>query len=403
MNTTPLVVFSSAMAAIALSIVPAVAAASPLADPTAVTHGVERAIADVPWSEVGPGWTLATWSPAVPHMPGNLPTPGEPTSETSSMTLYLVDPAGNRYAITTFPVGETPQLLDWSGDGRHALFGREYPAPDTVTLVDLHTGAESTIAVHGYPTFTNPDGKAILVSTGKDDDKPATLKRIDLDGNPQLNYPVERLGGTAQFTGSHIESPDGTRLVVGTDATLVAMANDGTDIHPLAKPPVWNSECRPVRWWTADAILADCEANRSSASQLWAVPLDGSAPTALTAVNSGQDDDPGFNGDLGDGVAWQLPGGVFLQSAGACGSMFLSRLTADGHTTRVDVPGMHDSVQVAGVNGDKLELLGKVGCGGTDSLVSYDTVTNSSTVLLGPPINGGGVTHAIPFSGRQGR
>jgi TolB protein len=133
------------------------------------------------------------------------------------------------------------------------------------------------------------------------------------------------------------------------------------------------------------------------------VPLDGSAPTALTAVNSGQGDDPGFGGDLGDGVAWQLPGGVFLQSAGACGSMFLSRLTADGHTKRVDVPGMHDSVQVAGVNDDKLELLGKVGCGGTDSLVSYDTVTNSSTVLLGPPINGGGVTDAIPFSGRQGR
>ncbi|MGZ6780446.1 MAG: hypothetical protein ACXVGO_15810 [Mycobacterium sp.] len=403
MNTTPLRVISSAMAAIALSISPAVAAASPLAGPTAVTHGVERAIADVPWSEVGPGWTLATWSPAVPHRPGDVPAPGEATWKTSPVTLYLVDPAGNRYAIKTFPVGETPQLLDWSGDGGHALFGREYPAPDTVTLVDVHTGAESTIDVHGYPTFTKPDGKAILVSTDTGDDKPATLKRIDLDGNPQQSYPVENLGGPAQFTGSQIESPEGTRLVLGTDAALVAMDNDGTNIRPLAEPPVSNSECRPVRWWTADAILAHCEADRSSGSQLWTVPLDGSAPTALTAVNSGQGDDPGFRGDLGDGVAWQLPGGVFLQSAGACGTMFLSRLTADGHTMRVDVPGMHDSVQVAGVNGDKLELLGKVGCGGTDSLVSYDTVTNSSTVLLGRPINGGGVTEAIPFSGRQGQ
>jgi TolB protein len=81
--------------------------------------------------------------------------------------------------------------------------------------------------------------------------------------------------------------------------------------------------------------------------------------------------------------------------------MFLSRLTADRHTARVDVPGVSDSVRVAGVNGDKLDLLGKVGCGGTDSLVSYDTVTDSSTVLLGPPINGGGVTEAIPYAGRN--
>ena len=26
-------------------------------------HGVEAAIATIPWSQVGPGWTLATWSP----------------------------------------------------------------------------------------------------------------------------------------------------------------------------------------------------------------------------------------------------------------------------------------------------------------------------------------------------
>ena len=86
--------------------VPAIAAASPATDAPAVTHGVEASIADVPWSKVGPGWTLATWSPVTPHMPGVQPPPGEPTWGTVSTTLYLVDPAGNRYAITTFaPAG----------------------------------------------------------------------------------------------------------------------------------------------------------------------------------------------------------------------------------------------------------------------------------------------------------
>ena len=67
------------------------------------------------------------------------------------------------------------------------------------------------------------------------------------------------------------------------------------------------------------------------------------------------------------------------------------------HTTRVDVPGVSDSVDVAGVTGDKLVLLGKVGCGGTTSLLTYDPAANTSTVLLGPPINGGGVTEARLF------
>ena len=55
------------------------------------------------------------------------------------------------------------------------------------------------------------------------------------------------------------------------------------------------------------------------------MPVDGGTPTALTAVNSGQEDDPGFGGDIGDGIAWELPSGTFLQSAGACGTVFLSR------------------------------------------------------------------------------
>jgi hypothetical protein len=53
--------------------------------------------------------------------------------------------------------------------------------------------------------------------------------------------------------------------------------------------------------------------------------LDGTTPTALTAVKSRHGDDPGFM-DLGDVDAWQLPSGTFRQSISACGTMFLSRL-----------------------------------------------------------------------------
>jgi TolB protein len=73
----------------------------------------------------------------------------------------------------------------------------------------------------------------------------------------------------------------------------------------------------------------------------------------------------------------------------------LSRLTGDGHTTRVKIPGVSDNVFVTGAANDRLLVRGQVGCSGTTSLVSYDPATNTSTVLLGPPVNGGGVSAAL--------
>jgi hypothetical protein len=378
----------------------------------AAAHGVEATINDVPWSKVGPGWVLATWSPVTSHRPGEKPAPGEADPETAATTLYLVDPAGNRYAITTFSGADARlDLADWSGDGSHALFADSYPEPSKFISVDLHTGEQTTIPVNGYPRYTRPDGKALLVRTFSNGNEPGTLKRIDFADNVQLTYPTEQLGGAGQFSGRYLASPDGTQLVLGTanygneivprsDNSLVVMGNDGNIVRTLPAP-MPNAQCSPVRWWSPTVVLADCTRNRSSASQLWEVPLDGGTPTALTAVNSGQGDDPGFGADIGDGIAWQLPSGTFLQSAGACGTAFLSRLTPDGHTTRVNVPGMSQSVFVTGATGDKLVLQGQVGCGGGTALVSYDPAANTSTVLLGPPVNGGGVTEAILFRDKE--
>jgi TolB protein len=374
----------------------------------AAAHGGDVTIKDVPWSKVGPGWVLATWSPVTPHRPGEQRAPGEPNPETADTTLYLVDPAGNRYAITTFSGANARlSLVDWSGDGSRALFANSYPTPSKVISVDLHTGEQTTIPVHGYPHYTRPDGKAIRVWTSYNGNEPGTLKRLDLAGNEQVSYPTEHLGGAGQFSGDYLESPDGTQLVLATanlgnglvprtDNSLVVMGNDGSIIRTLPAPMA-NAVCSPVRWWTPTVILAHCTRERSSATQLWEVPIDGGTPTALTAVNSGQHDDPGFGGDIDDGIAWQLPSGTFLQSAGACGTSFLSRLTPDGHTTRVTVPDVSDSVLVTGATGDSLVLQGKVGCGGTRSLLTYHPATNTSTVLLGPPVNGGGVKDAILY------
>jgi TolB protein len=382
------------------------ASSTATAAPAAAT-GVEAAIKDVPWSKVGPGWMLAEWSPVTPHRPGEQRAPDEPTPQTVGTTLYLVDPTGNRYTITTFGPGSRLSLADWSGDGSHALFTPSYVTPTSAISVDLHTGAQTTIPVAGYPRYTRPNGTAMLVSTSFNGNHPGSLKRVDLSGKGEFTYPTDDLGGAGQFSGNYAESPDGTQLVLATanlgnevvartDNSLVVMSNDGKVTRTLPAP-MPKAMCGPVKWWTPGSLLVHCTVERSSANQLWEVPLDGGTPTPLTALNSGQEDDPGFGGDIGDGDAWKLPSGVFLQSAGACGTAFLSRLTPDGHTTRVKIPGVSDDVFVTGASNDRLVVRGHVGCSGTTSLVSYDPAANTSTVLLGPPINGGGVSQAMLY------
>ncbi|HZQ34192.1 MAG TPA: hypothetical protein VFB19_20975 [Mycobacterium sp.] len=356
--------------------------------------GIEAPIGKVPWSQVGPGWALALWSPVTPTHPGEPPPPGQPTYETSATTLYLVDPAGGRYLITAFPPpGDKagPELAGWSGDGSHALF---YVPSDhsTAVIVDLHTGAQTTAPVDGRPRFTLPEGKALLLES---DNGASTLTRVDLAGHHQLTYPTDKLGG--RFNGSYLSTPDGTRLVLGTSAGLVLMGNDGKVGSPLSVP---GSNCRPLRWWdgkTGGTVLATCDVNVST-MRLWLVPIGGGPATPLTAPNNGQD-----SPDLNDMNAWHLPAGTFVQAAGGCGSEFLAKLNANGTTTPVSVPEVNknSSVRVIGVDGPALDLQAEVSCGPGQSLLRYDPAANTSTVLLGPPVNGGGVVATIPYPGQE--
>ncbi len=394
------------------------------ATPTAAPLGVEAPIGTVPWSQVGPGWTIAMWSPAAGTRPGEQPPPGQPTYANSPTTLFLVDPAGGRYVITTLPAptGKSrPALVDWSAEGGGALMYEGYSSPPVAVSVDLHTGAQTTIpiartdssgGVNSTVRYSRPDGKAVLLSTGFVGSTPGTLKRLDVTGKPQQSYDTDRLGGAGQFSGNYLQSADGTQLVLSTanlgnqlvprtDNSLVVLrSNDGQVVRKLSAP-MPEARCLPVRWWNPTVVLAHCTSLKTSANQLWELPLDGSGPTALTAVNSGKQNDPGFGSDLGDVDAWQLVSGTFLQSEGACGSSFLSRPTSDGHSTKVNVSGLDNqtSVHVIGVGADnsKLVLEAAPNCGQGSSLLTYDPTANASTVLLGPPLNGGSVIAAQPY------
>jgi TolB protein len=382
-----------AIAAATIALAPAAHAEPENPQPMAA-HGVEAPLGAVPWSQVGPGWMLAMWSPAPGLRPGETPPPGAPTWETSSTTLYLVDPAGGRYPITSFPPpgeGDSPKLVDWSGDGTRALFSMGEKGRTVLTEVDLRSGAKTTFTVEHTgvnPRYTRPDGKAVLLYKWKDS-KPGSLERVDLAGNHQMTYPVGQ-----DFDG-YLSTPDGTQLVLGTASGLALMGNDGAPGKAL--PVAGQKDCTPTRFWDADSTIAVTRCSGSAGSQLWLVPIDGGTPTALTAPNNGQK-----GPDYGDLNAWQVPAGRYVQAAGACGVIFLAKVKGDGTTSKVSMPDVKsDSVVVLGVNGGDLDIKTRSGCGGGQALIDYNPAKGTSTVLLGPPVNGGGVINAVPYPGQQ--
>jgi hypothetical protein len=396
MTTTSRATFAlmaMATAAATIALAPA-AQAEPESPQPMAAHGVEAPLGAVPWSEVGPGWMLAMWSPVPGMHTGETPPPGAPTWQTAATTLYLVDPAGGRYPITTFPPpgnGVSPNLVDWSGDGTRALFATDEKGRTVLTEVDLRSGAKNTFSVERTdvnPRYTNPDGKAVLLYKWKGT-QPASLERVDLAGNHQLTYPVGQ-----DFDG-YLSTSDGTRLVVGTPSGLALMGNDGSAGRAL--PIAGQKDCAPTRWWDADSTIAVTRCDGSAGSQLWLVPIDGGKPTALTAPNNGQ-----HGPDYGDLSAWQVPAGTYVQAAGACGVIFLAKVNDDGTTSKVSVPeAKSDSVVVIGANGGHLDLKARAGCGGGQALIDYDPAAGTSTVLLGPPVNGGGVINAVPYPGQR--
>ncbi len=377
-----------------------VAAPAPATSVAMAAHGLEDAATSIPWSQVGPGWFLALWGPT----PQTSPSGSQVPSPDETLTLFLVDPLGGRYAITTLPPpqGSGWSLADWSGDGRRALLTAPGSDPNVeqvqVREIDLATGTTlhqftlqgSSSAPMGV-RYTRPNGTALLVEGGTGA-RPA-LTRVDLTGAPQLSYPT-RFGASGTYGGSYLSSPDGTQLVVGTSGGMALIGNDGSVVRTLGDP-AGGQGCSPVRWWSTGQVLATCQGpvqtGTPSADLLWLVPVDGSAPSVMTAPPTAPDD--------GDGSAWPIGTDTYLQAHGACGTEYLAKLNPDRTTSPVTVPGVAPaaSVAVLGTYRDQLALESTLGCGGDTSLLWFAPGSNVVTPLLGPPLNGGAVVVAIPF------
>jgi TolB protein len=365
---------SAAIAGTAAAVTAGAIAASPahagsLAQPRLAAARSAVPPLSAPWPSVGTGWVLAEYSPGTASKPA-------PT------TLYLVSPFGEKYAVYQWAASKTaaPHLLAWSGDKTRALL--QLSGPNQLEQLNLRTGkaARFSLPADVMPAgYTRPGGLQLLGEAVSD--SAVTLGRYTLAGKR-----VQVLGQQADGV-SAIYTPDGTELALSADTGLLLVSNTG---RVISKLPVTAADprigCEPARWWNPGTILAECTPKGSAAAQLWLVPVNGAKPKALTPVRkSGM--------DLGDLDAWALPSGLYLQSAGACGTLELNKQARNGSIAPVPVPGLPAGTSVAVVTalGPQL-LIHALGCTPGSQLVWFNPATKAERWLFKS-----GVESVIPY------
>jgi TolB protein len=359
--------------------------------------------AQIPWPLIGPGWTLAEVSTAQPDANGAATSGGR-------NVIYLVDPEGGKYRITSSAGTSAPQLIAWSGDATMALYATGgTPAGSTpgYGLLKLSSGTLNPLPLPTGVTalgFTRPDGLNILAVRQRQGKY--LLQRFTLAGDfaATIGSMPRPAAATDVLQGNALSSPDGTTAVWGVSGhEMQLVSNAGGLVRRLRVPGTGTPpSCTPLSWWDTQTVLAYCNAAGTRyAGQLWLVPSGGSSPTQLTSVSGSASG----VGDLTGG--WQAAGTVYVTATTAAqcstaasgpGGQQILQLSQGGAEQPVRIPGStsgHDGI-VAGVNG-RLLVLTQTSCPGTSSLVWYDPATHVATPVLTAPAGQVGVVDAVPY------
>ena len=329
----------------------------------------------VPWTEVGPGWLLATWLSAGDEF------------------LVLVSPDGVRYVLQQVPF--YTELESWPAGATRALLVRPDANGRTqhVWVLDLRSGAtldSFRVAQSGFlnARLTLPWGLAVYLL--RDHRGGAVLSRTSLDNARQVTYPGT-FSKVGKFDATFLSTTDGTELVFGAQHGLAIVSNTGALVAQLRF--AGSANCSPTRWWAPSVILAAC----GSPTHLFEVPLDGTAPIELTRSPVAPD-----QADLN---AWQIGSTVYVESllrTPTCD--WEAAQTLHGSTPRrIQIPGVpirHGDAGIVGATSTSLVIQTDAACAPNAQsarILYFSPATDSSMIVLGPHANGGGVIGALLY------
>jgi hypothetical protein len=370
-------VTTTAVSTPSLTTVTTSAAPTPL-----LANGVEAPRTAIPWTQVGKGWAIVRFT-----------TAADVTTDTGPSTLYLVNPIGGRYNLVTLANGS--YVVDWSGDRQRVLLYSFVGQKNTLSEFNLVTAESRPITVTGDTVaYTRPLGKALLTTTRNTTTGQVTLDRLGLDGAHQQTYPITTPKG-GSLTGIDLYTPDGADLIASTQHGMAVFSNAGDLVRELV-PPTGYSYCVPRRWWADAVIGATCYPPSPGVPNVWAFPISGAAPTAITTAPIAVTATSAF--PFGFTNAWKSPSLNFVVTGSGCGPGILDKLNAQGlgEDLALTLPsGVKGTPVVVAVYDDHL-LLRSTGCSGSGaSLFSYNPTNGGTTVLLGPGLNGGTAVETI--------
>jgi hypothetical protein len=351
-----------------------------------LSRGQQGAGSAIPWSEVGAGWSLALWSSS---------------ASAQQDTVFVVDPGGGRYAAASIPAANYPEIADWSGDKQRVLIASATAGTSgegtTITDLDLATGATvgsfnvANAGIISDISFTRPDGLAIVAASYGPHGGAADWTRYSPTGKVELAFP-STFPKVGSANANALYTPDGDDIVIGAAHGLAVVENSGKIVSEL--PVRGATSCSVLRWWQPDVALASCYPS-SGPETFLQVPLSGAAPITITSTPEGPTN------------IWQADGALYAQEA-ACGTLSIAKLGPTGSPTIISVPGTlgSDSEVVVGANNNDLLVRATSSCDTAGrpvepSLLWFDLATNTTTVILGAPLNGGSVESAFLYDAQS--
>jgi hypothetical protein len=306
----------------------------------------------------------------------------------SRVTLYLTSPAGSKFAMHTWPHGTQWQLAAWSPGRSKAIFQAVSPigGRTSVHQMTLTSGATTGFTLPAFSRvlgYAHPTGSSLLVA------EDAGIFRYSLTGAKLALLSLTSAQANNLGSGGAVMSRNGGEIVVPAGSGLSLVSPAGALLRELPVPDT-RGACLPVRWVSADVVMATCTPTaKSSGPEVFRVPVSGATPVAVTAVRDYS------SGDYGDVDAWTIGGLTYVQAEQSCGAGFLATQGAGGAITPVAIPGDPESTVVDGVYGHRM-LLTETGCENRNALAVLDLATHTAQTIL-PFGHGAGAYDLVPY------
>jgi hypothetical protein len=350
------------------------------------------------WATTGPGWVLATYSPAV--ITYGVDANG-PTAERTRQVVYLVSPTGTRYQVLELDPNDQVRISSWTRGESVAYIERCGSSAFCQTqtgpsfVLDLETGvATPSTAPEGadYVGLTLPDSARLWFQTSG-------------DAWPYVGQGfLDRAGSFSNFGDGWTvprTSPDGSWVFLqhwdpapaGGNYASTGVLNVATGAVEIAPAPEPELSCQPYEWTDGNRVLEWCTGDPSGDRWFTVDPATRVASEVTSPL-------PAF-GELSVSHDVSVAPGVWAGLYGIEGAMMWT--DPDG-TVGIDDHGTLTQVVLVDAAGTPLQTVwpraavngiayfvghqGAVDQGSPETVVAYNVATGRQTVLVPSPPTG---------------